>query len=386
MTDLATARDLLGRLVAFPTVSRGPNQALIDWVAQWLAQHGIAATVVADPDQPGKASLFAQVGPDRPGGVVLSGHTDVVPVEGQAWRTDPWTLCERDGRLYGRGTCDMKGFDALALAAMARAAGMALQRPLQIVLSHDEELGCVGCIAVIEALAGLPRAAAVVVGEPTSMQVVTGHKGGLAFWLRVIGHEVHSSIMHTGVNAILEAAKILTWVNEMNARGRAAGTDTPFVPPWTTVHTGEIRGGTAHNITAGLCEFGVDFRLLPGESPEAWRRAFLARVAEVEAGMQAVHPGCRIEVGERFALPGLAPEADGAAEALARAITGDNTPRVVSYGTEAGQFQQRGWSAVICGPGDIEQAHKADEWLDLAQFAAGWAFMEAVLDRLCADA
>lgn len=383
MTDLATARSLLDRLVAFPTVSRGPNVALIEWVKEWLEAQGIAATVVPDPAQPGKASLFVQVGPSVAGGVALSGHTDVVPVEGQAWSSDPWVVTERDGKLYGRGTCDMKGFDALALAALAKAAHLPLKRPLQLVLSHDEELGCIGCIPVIEALGGLPRASAVIVGEPTTMQVVTGHKGGMAFWLRVIGHEVHSSIMHTGVSSILESAKILTWVNEMNARGQAAGTDTPFVPPWTTVHTGEIHGGTAHNITAGLCEFGVDFRLLPGERPEDWRAEFLAKVAEVEAGMKAVHPGAHIEVEERFALPGLAPEADGAAEALARAITGDNARRVVSYGTEAGQFQVRGWSAAICGPGDIEQAHKADEWLEVAQFEQGWAFMEAVLERLC---
>lgn len=383
MSNLATARILLDRLVAFPTVSRGPNVALIEWVKEWLEGQGIAATVVPDPAQPGKASLFAQVGPEVPGGVALSGHTDVVPVEGQEWASDPWKVSERDGRFYGRGTCDMKGFDALALAALAKAATLPLKRPLQLVLSHDEELGCIGCIPVIEALAGLPRAAAVIVGEPTQMQVVTGHKGGMAFWLRVIGHEVHSSIMHTGVSAILEGAKLLIWVNEMNARGEAAGTDTPFVPPWTTVHTGEIRGGTAHNITAGLCEFGVDFRLLPGERPEDWRAEFLAKVAEVEAGMKAVHPECRIEVEERFSLPGLAPEEGGMAETLARAITGDNARRVVSYGTEAGQFQVRGWSAAICGPGNIEQAHKADEWLEVAQFEQGWAFMESVLERLC---
>ncbi|MBW0159620.1 acetylornithine deacetylase [Sedimentimonas flavescens] len=384
MTDMVTARSLLDRLVAFRSVSRDSNLELIDWVAEWLEGQGITVTKVPDPAQPTKASLFAQVGPDVAEGVVLSGHTDVVPVEGQDWASDPWAVVERDGRLYGRGVCDMKGFDALALAAMAAAARRPLKRPLQIALSHDEELGCIGCIPMIEAMAGLPRASAVVVGEPTMMKAVTGHKGGLAFWVKVHGHEVHSSLMHTGVSAILEGAKILMWVNEMNAKGQAAAKASPFVPPWTTVHTGEIRGGTAHNITAGLCEFGVDFRVLPGEDPEDWRRAFLAKVAEVEVGMKAVHPNARIEVKERFALPGLAPEVDGVAEGLVRALTGDNGSQVVSYGTEAGQFQVRGWSAVVCGPGDIEQAHKADEWLALSQFEAGWAFMEDLIERLCA--
>ncbi|MDD8024169.1 MAG: acetylornithine deacetylase [Paracoccaceae bacterium] len=384
MTDYTTARMLLDRLVAFPSVSRGGNRDLIDWVAGWLAAQGIAATVVPDPANPAKASLFAQVGPAVPGGVVLSGHSDVVPVDGQAWSSDPWVVTERDGRLYGRGTCDMKGFDALALAALAAAAKRPLKRPLQLALSHDEELGCIGCIPMIEAMAGLPRAAAVVVGEPTMMKAVTGHKGGVAFWVKVTGHEVHSSLMHTGVSAILEGAKLLMWVNEMNAAGQAAAKDSPFVPPWTTVHTGEIHGGTAHNITAGNCEFGVDFRVLPGEDPQEWRRKFLAKVAEIEAGMKAIHPDAGIEVTEKFALPGLAPEVDGPAEALVRAITGDNGRQVVSYGTEAGQFQVRGWSAVVCGPGDIEQAHKPDEYLELSQFHAGWAFMESLLERLAA--
>lgn len=384
MTDYATARTVLTRIVGFPTVSRGSNLDMVDWAAEWLAGHGIKAVKVPDPTQPGKASLFAQVGPEVPGGVVLSGHTDVVPVDGQDWSSDPWVVREAGGKLYGRGCCDMKGFDALALAAMALAAKKPLRRPLQIALSHDEELGCIGCIPMIEAMAGLPRASAVIVGEPTMMKPVSGHKGGIAFWVRVHGHEVHSSLMHTGVSAILEGAKLLMWINEMNAKGAAAADpDCAFVPPWTTVHCGEIRGGTAHNITAGLCEFGVDFRLLPGEDPQRWRDAFFAKVAEIEAGMKAVCPGTSIEVIERFSLPGLVPEHPGAAETLVRSITGENGSDVVSYGTEAGQFQARGWSAVVCGPGNIEQGHKPDEWLAVSQFQAGWDFMEDLVERLC---
>lgn len=385
MTDLATARMLMDRLVSFPSVSRDSNLALIDWVENWLVENGIEAVRVPDPTLP-KASLYAHVGPGVAGGVVLSGHTDVVPVDGQVWTSDPWVVTERDGRLYGRGTCDMKGFDALALAALLLARKRGVKRPLQIALSHDEELGCIGCIPLIEVMTGLPRASAVVVGEPSMMQAVTGHKGGLAFWVRMRGHEVHSSIMHTGVNAILEATKLLGWVNEMNARGQAAVPSAlagVFDPPWTTVHCGQIKGGTAHNITAGNCEFGVDFRIVPGEDPEAWRAAFMAQVARVEAEMKSVHPDSGIEVTERFTLPPLSPETDGAAEALARRLTGDNGRHVVSYGTEAGQFQVRGWSTVVCGPGDIAQAHQADEYLTTAQFQAGWAFMEQLIEGLC---
>ncbi|MBW6507418.1 MAG: acetylornithine deacetylase [Rhodobacteraceae bacterium] len=384
MPDLATARALLASLVAFPSVSRDSNLDLIEWVRAWLHGHGIASTVVPAPDGR-KASLFAQVGPAVPGGVVLSGHTDVVPVDGQSWTSDPFTVVERDGRLYGRGTCDMKGFDALALAALVLAKERGVKRPLQLALSHDEELGCIACIPMIEAMAALPRAAAVIVGEPTMLRVVTGHKGGMAYWLRVKGYEVHSSIMHEGVNAILEGAKLLAWVNAQNITNRAAKPGplaAMFNPPWTTVHTGQISGGTAHNITAGSCEFGIDFRVVPGEDPDRWRQAFYAKVAEVEAEMKAVRPEAGIEVSERFVVPPLAPETNGAAEALARALTGDNARHVVSYGTEAGQFQARGWSAVVCGPGDIAQAHQADEYLTVAQFKAGWAFMEDLVDGL----
>lgn len=385
MPDLETARTLLSQLVALPSVSRDSNLDLVEWVRAWLAGQGIAAHVVPAPDGR-KASLYAQVGPDVAGGVVLSGHTDVVPVDGQDWTSDPFTVVERDGRLYGRGTCDMKGFDALALAALVLAKKRGVKRPLQLALSHDEELGCIACIPMIEAMTALPRASAVIVGEPTMMKVVTGHKGGMAYWLRVKGYEVHSSIMHEGVSAILEGAKLLNWVNDQNAANRVkprGPVAALFNPPWTTVHTGQISGGTAHNITAGACEFGIDFRVVPGDDADGYRTALLARVAEVEAEMKAVRPEAGITIEERFVVPPLAPETDGAAEALARALTGDNAHHVVSYGTEAGQFQQRGWSAVVCGPGDIAQAHQADEYLTVAQFKAGWAFMEDLVEGLC---
>ena len=383
--DATTPREVLARLVAFPTVSRDSNLPLIDWVEEWLDARGITAHRVWNEDRT-KAGLYAQVGPDVEGGVILSGHTDVVPVDGQDWTTDPWTVTERDGRLYGRGTADMKGFDALALWAMGEAAGRELKRPLQIALSYDEEVGCTGAPPLIAAMrVHLPRATAAIIGEPTTMQVVTGHKGGLAWRVHVKGHEVHSSLLHTGVSAILEAAKVVDLANRINAENAAAAPGPVaalFDPPWTTAHVGMIAGGTAHNITAGDCRFGFDFRVVPGEDPAHWAARFMAAVAEVEAGMKALRPRAGGAPDPFFELPPLRPETEGAAEALARRLTGDNGTHVVSYGTEASHFQAAGYSAVVCGPGDIAQAHQADEFIELSEMAAGEAFLRRLVDEL----
>lgn len=391
MTDIAEARRILDALVAFPTVSRDTNLPLVDWVEAYLAGHGITAHRVWNADRT-KANLWCSAGPEVEGGIVLSGHSDVVPVEGQTWTTDPWRVTERGGRLYGRGTCDMKGFVALALAAVPLALEARVKRPLQIALSIDEEIGCMACLPMVADLAArAPRAAAVIVGEPSRMKVVTGHKGGLGFDTAIRGFPVHSSMMHRGVNAVMEAAKLIEWANAQNARNRAkpaAALAAAFDPPWTSVHVGQIKGGTAHNITAEHCVFGLDFRIVPGEDPEDWAGLWQAKVAAVEAAMKAVRPEAAITLTRLFDVPPLVPEAKGAAggaaEALARAITGDNGTHVVSYGTEAGQFQKAGFSTVICGPGDIAQAHQADEYLELAEFEAGWRFMKSLVAGLAA--
>ncbi|WP_281859448.1 M20/M25/M40 family metallo-hydrolase, partial [Litoreibacter halocynthiae] len=282
------ARAILDKLVSFQTVSNVSNLDLVDWVEDYLKGHGVSATRVYN-DEGNKASLYANVGPEVEGGVVLSGHTDVVPVEGQAWDTDPFTVVEKDGKLYGRGTCDMKGFDALALAAVPLALKRGVNRPLQIALSYDEEVGCLGAPPMIaEMRKHLPAAGAVVVGEPSMMKAVSGHKGGYGWWIHVHGFEVHSSLLHTGVNAIMYGVKLIEWANQINDANIAA---TPsalaaqFDPPFTTLHTGKIWGGTAHNITAKDCEFGIDFRLVPGDDINTYRDALFARVAEVEALM-----------------------------------------------------------------------------------------------------
>ncbi|MEO0915248.1 MAG: acetylornithine deacetylase, partial [Pseudomonadota bacterium] len=271
MGDIYSPEEMLAKLVGFNTISDRSNLDLINWVAEYLHGHGISSALV--PDETGeKASLYAQIGPAVEAGVILSGHTDVVPVEGQPWETDPFTLTERDGRLYGRGAADMKGFIACALAAVPAMARAQLSRPIQLALSYDEEIGCLAAPELIEGMAGLPKAGAVIVGEPSEMRVVTGHKAICELKTHVRGFEVHSSLMHTGVSAVMTAAEMINWISaqtEANARA-AAGTALGYEPPWTTLHVGAIEGGTAHNITARDCTFSCDIRSLPTEPLEDW--------------------------------------------------------------------------------------------------------------------
>ncbi len=381
-----TARALLDRLVGFPTVSRHSNLDLIAFVESYLRDLGIDSTRVPNANG-SKSALYAHVGPQVDGGVVLSGHTDVVPVDGQAWDTDPFVVTERDGKLFGRGTCDMKGFDALALAAVPLAIEKGIKRPLQIALSYDEEIGCLGAPPMIDHMVahGMPRADTVIVGEPTMMQVVTGHKGSVGYDVHFQGFEVHSSIAYQGVNAIMMAAKLIDWANQMNAEGAAqtpAPLAAPFDPPYTNVHIGEIRGGTAHNITAKDCHLGFGFRIVPGETSDDWHAKFAGKVLEIEQEMKSVRPEAAITITPGHNMPGLVPETAGKAEELARRLTGDNARHVVSYGTEAGQFQERGYSAVVCGPGDIAQAHQPNEFITVDQFQQGEAFVHRLVDHL----
>jgi acetylornithine deacetylase len=380
-----SAREILDHLVGFRSVSSDSNLDLIDWVEGYLASHNVKSYRVYN-DEGTKAALFANVGPDVAGGVILSGHSDVVPVAGQDWATDPFTVVEQDGRLYGRGTCDMKGFLALALAAVPLALKSGVKRPLQIAISYDEEVGCTGAPPMIaEMVKTLPRAAAVVVGEPSMMRLVNGHKGGAGYKVHVKGFEVHSSLLPYGVSAIMEAARLVGWINDQNAEIQArtpSAIAAMFHPPHTTLHCGKFAGGTAHNITAGDCHFVMEFRVVPDEDENAWADRFVAECKRVEALMQAVQPATSITLDRFFDVPGLRPEVDGAADALVRRLTGDNAAEVVSYGTEAGQFQAEGYSCVICGPGDIAQAHQPNEFLDVAQFEAGWDFMQRLVQDL----
>lgn len=380
-----TPREMLEKLVGFPTVSRDSNLPLIDFVEEYLTGHGVASRRVYD-ETGTKANLYALVGPETPGGVVLSGHTDVVPTDGQDWTSDPFTVTERDGKLHGRGTCDMKGFSALGLALVPEMLAAGLKRPVQFALSYDEEIGCRGAPHMIrEMRETMPPASAVIVGEPSMMKVVTEHKGSVGLTTRVRGFEVHSSLMHTGVSAVMTAARLVNWIRERGEENMAkADRSSPFEPPFTTMHVGTIKGGTAGNITAKDCEFVSDFRVCPPESPDEWRERYLAFAAEVERDIRKIRPEARVDVEVRMMNPPCLREEDGAAEALARALTGDNGQHVVSYGTEAGQFQEGGYSTCICGPGSIAQAHQPDEYVSVEQFEAGEAFMRRLIDRLAA--
>ena len=381
----ASAIDLLARLVAFDTTSRDSNLALIEYVERLLGELGVTATRVPNADGR-KANLYATLGPQTEGGIVLSGHTDVVPVDGQIWSSDPFTLTERDGRIYGRGTCDMKGFLALALAAAPIFAEPGrLKRPVHLAFSYDEEVGCLGAPSMIAEIAKhLPRPAAVIVGEPTMMEVVHGHKGITTYTVTVTGHEAHSSLTHLGLSANTVAIRLMHRLMELaDWLEREADPASPFQPKHATITVGMINGGTAGNILARQCVFLFDLRCPPGMDPQPILAPFLTEAKAVDTEMKARFPDTGIDIVRRSLTPAFAPEPDGEAERVARSLAGDNgPPRVVPYAAEAGQFQEAGFSTVICGPGSIEQAHQPDEYVGRIQMERGATFMLRLAEML----
>ena len=380
-----SSREMLARLIAFPSISTSSNLDLIHFCRGWLRDHGVESTLVMSPGGD-KANLFATIGPGVEGGIVLSGHTDVVPVEGQAWTSDPWTLTERDGRLYGRGTCDMKGFDALVLALVPDMVRAPLKRPVHIALSYDEELACRGAPSMVRAMVeAIPTPSAVIVGEPTRHAVVTGHKASVQLRTEVTGFAVHSSRIDQGVSAVMNAARLIAWHEDVMAENqRRADPADPFEPPYTTLHCGMVAGGSAANIVSSSAWFYSDIRAIPSEDPADYLERYRAYIHDVvEPRMKAVVPATGVAVEPIAEVPGLRPENDGAAERLMRRLTGDNGTHVVSYGTEAGIFQRAGWSSVVCGPGDIAQAHQPDEYIEVSELAAGERLLRRLVDDLC---
>ena len=377
------ALDILAQLVAFDTTSRNSNLALIEWVEGYLDAHGVAHSRVPNAEGT-KSNLIATLGPAVEGGVVLSGHTDVVPVDGQAWTSDPFVLTARDdGRLYGRGTCDMKGFLALALAAAPDLAAAGPRKPVHLAFSYDEEIGCLGAPDMIATIAReLPRPALVVVGEPTMMEAVSGHKGIATFAVTVTGKEAHSSQTHLGVSAIMEAIPLLASLQALAGRlEEEADAASPFLPRHATLTVGLLNGGTAGNILARECSFQFDLRCPPGQDPHAIIAPFVEQVQALDGRLKARFPEAGAAIVQRSSTPPLSPEPDGTAEAFARRLAGDNGPaRVVPYAAEAGQFQEAGFSTVICGPGSIDQAHQADEYVDRVQMERGAAFMTRLIE------
>jgi acetylornithine deacetylase len=382
MTDLAAARDILERLVGFDTTSRLSNLALIEWVEAYLDGHGVPHRRVLNHDGT-KSNLLATVGPAVEGGAVLSGHTDVVPVDGQPWTSDPFSIVERDGRLYGRGTCDMKGFLALALAAVPDLIAANPRRPVHLAFSYDEEIGCLGAPSLIEVIhRELPKPAFVVVGEPTDMVAVNGHKGITYYKVKVTGHEAHSSLTHLGVSAIMEAVKLMSSLTDLAARlERDADPASPFTPKGATLTIGIVHGGTAGNILARECRFLFDLRCPHTLDPQQVLGPFFAEVRAMDAALKLRAPEAGVSIEMQSNVPPFAPEPDGAAEAFARRLAGDNgPPRAVAFATEAGQFQRAGFSTVLCGPGSIEQAHQPDEYVEISQMERGVAFMRRLTE------
>ncbi|TDR89897.1 acetylornithine deacetylase [Enterovirga rhinocerotis] len=384
MTSSPTSIPLLERLVAFDTESSRSNLDLIDFVSDYLA--GLGVEVSRHPNAAGdKAALLATVGPRAEGGVVLSGHTDCVPVAGQAWTGDPFRLRVEGGRAIGRGAVDMKGFDALCLAAVPAMLKAGLKRPIHICLSYDEETTCLGANDAIARFGrDLPLPAAAIVGEPTELAAVDAHKSVATFLTRVHGHEAHSAKPELGASAVMAAAELMAELNriadEMVARGDPSGR---FDPSYTTVHVGQVEGGNARNILARLCWFNWEFRGLPDLDPNEIPERFKAaseRVARDRLNRHGAYG--RIETEWEILVPGLAPDPGSTAERLVLDLVGANATTTVPFGTEAGHFQAAGIPTIVCGPGSIDQAHQADEYIALDALADGEAFLGRLIARM----
>jgi len=371
---------MIARLVAHDTVSSKSNLGLIEDVRAYLADHGIESRLVPNEDET-KANLYATIGPNVEGGIILSGHTDVVPVDDQDWSTDPFKVVEKDNRLYGRGTCDMKGFCAIALALVPEMLAANLKRPIHIALSYDEELGCLGAPFMIKEMAAkLPRIDAVIVGEPTDMQVAEMHKGVYASTIHVRGLEAHSSQTHLGVSATRYAAKIINFINDLHDELLANPyPGLPLSPNHSTLNVGKVNGGIADNIVARDCIFTYDYRVLPQEDYAQIVGRIDALIGELEAEMKAKHQDCSITQRVVW-TPGFAAPQEDEAKSLAMRLAGKNQTIGVPYGTEAGQFQNDGgFSTIVCGPGSIDQAHKPDEFIELSQVELGTQFVRDLI-------
>lgn len=384
MSDTLTrTKQILADLVAFPSVSADGNRAVTEHIAALLEAAG--ARFWFEPDATGtKLNLFATIGPDTPGGVVLSGHTDVVPVAGQPWTTDPFTMVERDGRLYGRGACDMKGFVAACVAMAPVFAARDLKVPVHFAFTYDEEVGCLGAQALTATLAaqGITPAAAII-GEPSMMQPVEGHKGCFEYTTHFTGLEGHGSSPDLGVNAVQYAARMVNRLCDLreNLKDRTPP-DSAFIPPHTTINIGVLAGGVAHNVIPGTARLEWEMRPVQPQDAAFVKAELAALQEEMLAEMHTVYPAAAIETETIAEVVGLTPDPASAATRLVMELTGANRAGLVPFGTEAGLFQQIGIPSVICGPGDIAQAHKPDEFLALDQLAACLAMLDRLAERM----
>jgi acetylornithine deacetylase len=381
--DTARSISVLENLVGFDTTSRNSNLALIGWVEAYLDRLGVAHARV--PDETGtKVNLIATIGnPDVPG-YILSGHTDVVPVDGQNWSSDPFRLAQRDGRLYGRGATDMKGFVACCLAAVPDMLARKLKQPIHLAFSYDEEVGCIGVRGIIDRLRDWPvKPVACFVGEPTCMQVVIGHKAKRSVHATVRGHTVHSSLAPLGVNAVEYAARVIVKVRDIAERlAREGARDPLYDVPHSTGHTGLVHGGSALNIVPDLCTFEYEFRTIAADDPDALAGEVESYARDVlEPQMKAVAPEAGITLRDRSSFPGLdtAPSSD--IVGLSMAFAGRNDLAKVAFGTEAGGYAADGIASVVVGPGSIDQAHKADEFIAVSELEKCGVFIDRLIDH-----
>jgi acetylornithine deacetylase len=380
---MSSALELVKRLVAFDTTSRGSNLSLIAFVQELLERAGARIRLTYDLGKT-KANLFASFGPECGGGYVLSGHTDVVPVDGQEWSSDPFKPELRDGKFYGRGAADMKGFIGTALSLIDDIAKAPLKRPIHFALSYDEEVGCAGVRGMLDDLASAnikPELA--IVGEPTGMRIVGAHKSGAVVHTHCRGREGHSSAPEKGANAVMMAGEFVTYLENLGEELKK-DRDTHFDPPYTTVQANMISGGTAVNVLARDALVTWEYRALPDRDPKAViRRAQSHALETILPKYRLRVPEAAIETEIHASYPGLVLDAESPAVALAREISGANAVETVAYGTEAGLFQRAGIPAVVCGPGSIEQAHKADEFVALSELEACEKFLRRVIVRAC---
>lgn len=382
---MAAVLDHLTRLVAYPTVSRDSNLDLVDWLeARLRALGGRARRTFSDDRR--KANLWVAFGPEGPGGVVLSGHTDVVPVDGQNWTSDPFVLTEREGRLYGRGTADMKGFSAAILAVLERADLDRLRQPLYVALSYDEEVGCLGVDRMIDdARAAGAQPEYAVIGEPTTMHIIRAHKSINVFRTRIIGKAAHSSQPHRGAGAILAAGRMIERLYRIGEQKRARATDNGFEPPWTSVQVGLIRGGNAVNILPAECQFLWEYRAMPDEDPdEILRQLDEFSDREVLPALREFAPDAGIVIDTLARVPPLMPDPARRAERWVGGLPGVRAggSGEVSFATEAGSFQRAGIHSVVCGPGSIDQAHQPDEFIERTELARCERMLEGIVERL----
>jgi acetylornithine deacetylase len=380
---LSRALPLIERLVGFDTESSKSNLPLIEFVEDYLGK--LDVTFVRVPNADGsKAAIFATVGPMNDGGIVLSGHTDVVPVAGQSWSSDPFTVRREGGRLYGRGTCDMKGFDATCLAMVPELLRANLKRPVHLLFSYDEEVTCEGPLDTIRRFgADLPRPGVVIVGEPTNMEVADTHKSVSTYHTHVRGHEAHSSKPFLGVSAVHVGCDLVTELTKIGEDfARAGDPSGRFEPAYSTVHVGTISGGTARNILAKDCKFHWEFRGLPGVPLRAALERFDAYAEEVRATRLKDFPDTFIETKIEVEVPGLASDSGSAAETLALRLTRSNKTIAVPFATEGGQFQNAGIATIVCGPGNVNQAHQPDEFIEIAEIEKCIGFLRALAQTL----